>query len=119
MSDAPKDPIWIVDEVVTKPGEGEAFLQAYMVSYAPGARRRGLTLAHRMVEPAFWLQGASNRLLLVWTAPDAGAVWASKHAARGDADVRRWWDEEAPRFIVSRRRTVLAEADALDRLGDV
>ncbi len=119
MSHALGEPIWIVDEVVAKPGEGEAFLAAYMASYAPGARRRGLTLAHKMVEPAFWLAEASNRLLLVWTAADAQAVWASKHAARDDAEVRRWWDEEAPRFIVSRRRTVLAEADAIAGLSHV
>ena len=113
------DPIWIIDEVVAKPGRGEAFLDAYMARYAPGARRRGLTLAHRMVEPAFWLEDASNRLLLVWTAPDAGAVWTGKHMARSDADVLRWWEEEAPEFIVSRRRAVLAEADAIAGLSDV
>ena len=113
------DPIWIIDEVVAKPGRGEAFLEAYMARYAPGARRRGLRLAHRMVEPAFWLQDASNRLVLVWTAPDADAVWASKHMARNDAEVLRWWEEEAAEFIVSRRRAVLAEADAIAGLTDV
>ena len=113
------DPIWIVDEVVAKPGQGKAFFDAYMARYAPGARRRGLTLAHQMVEPAYWLTDGSNRLLLVWTAADADTVWASKHQARNDPNVRRWWDEEAPGFIVSRRRSVLAEADVIAELADV
>lgn len=112
-------PIWIVDEVTTRPGKGRAFLDAYMTHYAPGATARGLTLAHRMVEPAMWLDDASNRLLFVWTASDPVAVWMAKHVARGDAAVLRWWNEEAPAFILSRRRGTMADADALESLADV
>lgn len=111
--------IWVVDEVVTRPGQGPAFLDAYMTRYAPGASARGLTLAHRMIEPAMWLDDAPNRLLLVWTAPDAGSVWAAKHMARGDPAVQRWWNEEAPAFILSRRRGTMADADDLEALSDV
>jgi hypothetical protein len=112
-------PIWILDEVTTRPGQGPAFLDAYMARYAPKAEARGMTLAYRMVEPAMWLDDAPNRLLFVWTMPDAGAVWQSKYIARPDPDVARWWDEEAPAFIESRRRSTLADADALAGLADV
>jgi hypothetical protein len=112
-------PIWVIDEVVTKPGQGQAFLDAYMRDYAPRAAARGMTLAHRMVEPAMWLDDASNRILFVWTLPDAGAAWGAKHAARGDGDVLRWWNEQAPPLIVSRKRATLADAAMLEALADV
>jgi hypothetical protein len=117
MSDAA--PIWIVDEVTTRPGQGPAFLAAYMERYVPKAQARGMTLAHRMVEPAMWLDDAPNRLLFVWTLPHPGAVWASKFAARPDPDVATWWNEEAPAFIESRRRSTLADADMLAEYDNV
>lgn len=117
MSGTP--PIWILDEVTTRPGQGPAFLAAYMERYAPRAQARGMTLAHRMVEPAMWLDDAPNRILFVWTLPNAGAVWGSKHVARPDPEVARWWNEEAPAFIESRRRSTLADADMLAELADV
>ena len=112
-------PIWIVDVVTTRPGQGRAFLDAYLVHYAPKAEARGMTLAHRMVEPAMWLDHAPNRLLFVWAVADAGAVWRSKHAARMDPDVLRWWEEVAPAFILSRRRMTMADADTIPSSADV
>lgn len=111
--------IWIVDEVETKPGMGAAFLDAYLARYAPGNTARGLRLAHQMVEPAMWLDDAPNRLLLVWEADGAGAVWGAKHQARGDAAVDAWWNEEAPPFLLSRRRATMGSADVLEALADV
>jgi hypothetical protein len=82
-------PIWIVDDITVRPGKGPDFVQAYMSQYAPGAVQRGMTLANRMVDPALWLQDQPNRILFVWTVPDAAAVWNSKYAARQDpADCR-------------------------------
>lgn len=111
--------IWVMDEVETKPGQGPAFLDAYMEHYAPGNRARGLALAQVMVEPAMWLDDAPNRVLILWEADDAGAVWAAKHQARGDEAVIRWWEEEAPTFLLSRRRSTLAPADRLEALANV
>lgn len=74
-----------------------------------------MTLAHRAVEPALWLDDAPNRM----TVASAAAAWAAKHQARGDADDLRWWNEEAPAMIVSRRRSTMADPDLLDALCDV
>lgn len=112
-------PVWIVDAITVRPGQGPAFLKAYMEQYVPGAVSRGMTLAHRMVEPAMWLVDEPNRLLFVWTVPDAGTVWTSKHVARMDPAVSAWWAEEAPAFILSRRRSIMADADALGGLANV
>lgn len=113
------DAIWIVDEIVARPGKGEAFLAAYLNDYAPKVRANGLTLMRCMVEPAMWLDDASNRILCIWTAADALTVWTAKHRARDDADIARWWNETAPAFIESRQRGTFADADALAELGDV
>lgn len=111
--------IWIIDEVETKPGMGAAFLDAYMTHYAPGNAARGLKLVQTMVEPAMWLDDASNRLLLIWQADHAGTVWGAKHQARGDEAVSRWWNEQAPPFILLRKRGTYAPADALEALANV
>ena len=111
--------LWIVDEIVARPGRGEAFLAAYLEDYAPKVRANGLTLAHCMVEPAMWLDDAPNHILCIWTAADAVTVWTAKHRARGDADIARWWNETAPPFLESRRRGTFADADALADLDHV
>jgi hypothetical protein len=113
------DSIWVIDEITTRPGQGKAFLDAYMTQYVPGATARGMTLTHRMVEPAMWLDDAPNRILLIWAMPNVDATWGAKHMARGDADVLHWWEVEAPAFILSRRRSTLANADVLESLADV
>ena len=55
----------------------------------------------------------------MWQADHAGAVWAAKHQARGDAAVARWWNEQAPPFILTRRRGTYAPAEALKALANV
>lgn len=112
-------PIWIIDDVVVRPGQGQAFLATYLKDYAPGAASRGLTLVHQMVEPAMWLDDEPNRILFIWSAPDAGAIWVSKHVARGTADVTTFWEVTAPPFIISRERSITAEASQLEALANV
>jgi len=119
MSGVPAPVVFVVDDVVAKPGQGLAFLDAYLTRYAPGARARGMTLVHRLVSPAYWLPDRSNRLLFVWTVPGAAGAWGMKHAGRQDAALAAWWHEEAPRWIETRARSILAEAADLAKLADV
>lgn len=111
--------IFVIDDILAKPGQGKALYEAYMARYAPGAQARGMTLANRLVEPAMWLPEGSNRLVFVWTQPHLGVVWGAKQQARLDPEVARWWDEEAPALIESRQRYTMAEADALEALDNV
>lgn len=110
--------IWIVDDVRCRPGMGRQFLDAYMRDYAPGAVARGMTLAHRMVEPAYWTGDVPNRITLVWAVPDAGTVWQTKFMARQDPSVERWW-KDADAFLVSRERRIMADAEDVETLADV
>jgi hypothetical protein len=112
-------PVFVIDDLTAKPGQGEALWRAYLERYAPGAARRGMSLVHQLVSPAFWLPDGSNRLLFVWTVSGAGGAWAMKHAGREDPEVTAWWTEQAPQWVASRTRSICAQAPDLAKLADV
>ena len=112
-------PIYVIDEIVSKPGKGEMLHQAYMDRYVPGAQARGMILVHRLVEPAMWLPHGTNRLFFIWMQADLGAVWGAKQRARLDPDVDRWWREDAAEFIETRQRHTLVESEALAEFDNV
>jgi hypothetical protein len=119
-SDQPAPPaVYVIDDLVAKPGQGEALRRAYLEHYVPGAQRRGMQLVHELVSPPCWLPDGSNRLLFVWTVAGPGGVWAMKHAGRQDSAVVAWWTESAPKLLASRSRSVCAHPDALPGLADV
>lgn len=111
--------VFVIDDLLAKPGRGEALLRAYLEGYAPGARERGMTLLHQLVSPAYWLPDASNRLLFVWSVAGPAGVWRMKHAGRQDPELAAWWSEHAPRLVESRTRSICADAVDLARLADV
>ena len=112
-------PVYVIDDLIARPGQGDALRRAYLDRYAPGARRRGMQLVHELVSPPCWLPDGSNRLLFVWTVPGPGGVWAMKHAGRQDPEVVAWWNEQAPTLLASRSRSICASPDDLSELGDV
>ena len=111
--------VYVIDDLTAKPGQGEALRRAYLERYAPGAARRGMTLVHQLVSPAYWLPDGSNRLLFIWSLAGPGGAWAMKHAGRQDPELVAWWTEEVPRLVTSRTRAICAEASALGDLADV
>lgn len=111
--------VFIVDDITTKPGAGEAFLEAYERRYVPGAEARGLTLLHRLVSPPVWLPDQANRLMFIWTAAGAAGAWAAKLAGRPDLLVAEWWQGEAAALIESRTRGVYAKPADIAELNHV
>jgi hypothetical protein len=111
--------VFVIDDLTAAPGQGEALLREYLARYAPGARKRGMTLVHQLVSPAYWLPEGSNRLLFVWTVAGPEGVWAMKHAGRQDPELAAWWTERAPRLATARSRAICAEAAHLAELADV
>ena len=111
--------VFVVDDLLAKPGCGEALLAAYRARYVPGAVARGMTLVHELVAPAYWLPDGSNRLMFVWSVPGAAGTWRFKHAGRQDPAVLDWWERESATWIESRSRLILAEAAANGALADV
>lgn len=111
--------LYLVDEIVAKPGQARALLEAYMARYAPGARARGLVLERVLLSPPVWLEEQSNTLSITWTlAGGAPAWWQTSFQARGDAAVAQWW-ADADRMALSRKRTYLSSVADVEALCDV
>ena len=110
--------IYIVDEVVTRPGEGRAFLDVYMKRYAPAAQARGLTLDRVLVSPPLWLDDQSNILTITWTLQGAPAWWQMSFRSRTDPSVTSWW-AEVDEKVVSRKRSYMSATADIEALTNV
>ncbi|MBF6346425.1 hypothetical protein IU409_23360 [Nocardia cyriacigeorgica] len=110
--------IYIVDEMVTPPGHGRAFLDRYLSEYVPGARERGLELDRVVVSPPVWLDEQSNTITVTWTVRGARQWWSQRLGASRDPLVAQWW-RTADDMLVSRRRTTGCAYDDLEVLSDV
>jgi hypothetical protein len=110
--------IYLVDELVSKPGEGEKLLEAYERLYAAPAKARGQTLAHTLIEPCMWLDDGPNRLMFMWSLPTAQAAWQQKFPNRNDLHIRDVW-KEIDAIAASRKRALLGDVDQLAELADV
>lgn len=110
--------IYIVDELISRPGEGEALLALYRDRYVRAARARGMTLAKTLVEPCFWRSDGPNRLIFLWSIADTADAWAKKIAVRWDEDLPALWGE-IDASAVSRKRSMLCDADRIEELCDV
>lgn len=109
------DKIYILDEIVVRPGAVAAYRQAYLDGYAPRASERGMTLEHvRMTPPFEWREG-SNTLHFCWSVEGIDAWWAMRIGGvagrpldTSGLDNADWWIE-TEHMIVSRRRNVLVD----------
>ena len=109
--------IFILDELESLPGKGEALLALCEARYFPDARRRGLTLVHRLVSPPLWLDDDINRIVLLWSLPDAEAFWRKNNLGRRDTEVIAIW-AEIDRHAGTRRRSTLADPADFARLAN-
>jgi hypothetical protein len=110
--------VYVIDRVVTHPGRARDFVDLYLAEYAPGARKRGMTLREVLVSPPIWFQDETNIVTVTWSLPSAQAWWEMTWQGRPDPTLGRWWagiDE----LVSERTRTVAAAADDVDELCDV
>jgi hypothetical protein len=110
--------IYIVDQVTTKPGKAQEFLDIYMADYAPGARERGMTLVHRWVSPPMWLKEQSNTLHIIWSVQGAKAWWAMSHGSRRITAVKEFWENIKP-LIESRHRSFSSDVADVESICNV
>lgn len=110
--------IFVVDELVVAPGQGESMLKEYLDSYGPGARARGFALDRVLVNPPLWNDHAPNTITVSWTVQGAGPYWNTLFQSRNDEALAQWWKDFSAKLI-SRRRTVHAAADDLKGLNNV
>ncbi len=110
--------VYVVDQVVTRPGCGRAFVDRYLAEYAPGARSRGMTLDRILVSPPIWLADESNTITVCWELDGAQAWWEMTWKGRPDKAIGQWW-ERIGELIESRTRTMACAAGDVETLCDV
>jgi hypothetical protein len=110
--------IYIVDQLVSHPGGGEALHAAYVARYVPGAEARGMELIKTLVSPPLWLDDGANLLMFLWRLPDTAAFWRKNNLGRRDPEVQGWW-REIDQLAASRRRDTLADPADFATLANV
>ena len=97
--------VYMMDEMVIKPGMLKQYIEAYNREYAPGAKARGLKLVGSWIAPPLELQGESNTFVVLWAMDGVEGFWNQRKGAQTPA-VRAWW-EKAEAWQVSRTRRFL------------
>ncbi|OYN74945.1 stress protein [Mycolicibacterium sphagni] len=105
--------VFVIDRVVTAPGCAQAFIDAYLSGYVPGARERGMDLRDVLVSPPILFDDRSNIVTITWSLPSPQAWWQMTWQGRPDPTVAQWWAEISD-LVVERTRSVASHADDLD-----
>jgi hypothetical protein len=105
--------VFVTDRVVTAPGCAQAFIDAYLSGYVPGAYERGMELRDVLVSPPLWFDDRPNVVTITWSLPSPQAWWQMTWQGRPDPAVARWWEEIAD-LVVERNRSVASRADDID-----
>jgi hypothetical protein len=110
--------VFVIDQVVTKPGCARKFVDTYLAEYAPSARSRGMTLRDVLVSPPIWSEDLSNTVTISWALPSVQAWWEMTWKGRPDQALGEWWSRIGE-LVAERSRSVAAAADDVDGLCDV
>lgn len=107
--------IYIVDRIVTKPGEGQAMLAEYQEKIVPWGEAHGGELVSTLVAPPVWLPMDSNILTFTWKVAGVGGSWFFD-GDRGEIyDV--WTDIRAR--VVEQDRSYFADPADIEELCNV
>lgn len=97
--EAPTPEVLVIDRCVTKPGDGEAFLNDYLAIYAPIAEGLGAELVDTLVAPPLWLTEDSNVLMFVCEVAGVGGSWGIAGARNAcPEEYLAWCDEMRDRL---------------------
>ncbi|ABH00060.1 conserved hypothetical protein (plasmid) [Rhodococcus jostii RHA1] len=110
--------IYVVDQVVLKPGCAKAFVDAYTHEYSPVARDRGMAFDRMLISPPIWFEDETNTVTATWTVHGQAEWWKAAVKGRHDPGPARWWAKMDP-MIVERSRSMAASIDDVDGLCDV
>jgi hypothetical protein len=110
--------VYVIDRVVTRPGQAREFIDSYLSGYAPGARDRGMRLRDVLVSPPIWFDDQPNVVTITWALPSALAWWEMTWKGRQNPELGRWWDS-IDHLVEERDRIMAAAATDVDGLCDV
>ncbi|WP_302961964.1 hypothetical protein [uncultured Adlercreutzia sp.] len=111
--------IYIVDRLVTKPGEGKAVYDDFMATMKPLIEGAGWKFKRATVAPAMWLDTDSNVIEIEWTMADiVQEAWAYSSGTRYNPDYVQWWTDIRDR-LVSNDRVYSAPESYMEVLNNV
>lgn len=110
--------VYVIDRVITRPGCAKRFVDAYLLGYAPEARRRGMRLQRMLVSPPIWGADQTNTVTIIWSLQSPQAWWEMRWQGRSDPSIGQWWSDIAD-LVVERTRSVAAAAEDVEGLCDV
>ncbi|MHA6742401.1 hypothetical protein [Rhodococcus erythropolis] len=110
--------VYVIDRIITEPGCGKKFVDAYTTEYVPAAQRRGMTLASVLVSPPLWVEDETNIVTITWTVEGTSGWWNMTRQGRAGPESSQWWERHSA-LIVERSRTMAAEAADIEGLSDV
>lgn len=111
--------ILIIDRCVTKPGDGEAFMNDYLETYAPIAESLGAELVDTLVAPPMWLADDSNVLMFVWKVAGVGGSWGIAGARNVCPDEYLAWCDVMRERLVDYDRSYFSAPQDMEVLCNV
>ncbi|HUJ66972.1 MAG TPA: hypothetical protein VLX59_15620 [Acidimicrobiales bacterium] len=105
--------VFILDEIVVKPGLASTYRSAYRERYIPAAERRRMRLEGTWQSPPVTdIDELPTTLYYLWSVAGAEGWWSMRLSRRPDGrderfDKQAWW-EESDQMTLSRKRTVLS-----------
>lgn len=111
--------IYIVDRLVTKPGEGKAVYDDFMANMKPLIEGAGWKFKRATVAPAMWLDTDSNIIEIEWTMADiVQEAWAYSSGTRYNPEYVQWWSTIREN-LVSNDRVYSASESYMEVLNNV
>ena len=104
--------IFILDEIVVKPGQAAAYREAYRTGYVPGAERRGMRLEGAWRSPpGLDYDELPQTLYYLWSIEGVDGWWKMRMSRKADGSEERfeklaWW-RRSDRMTLSRKRSLL------------
>jgi hypothetical protein len=104
--------IFILDEIVLKPGQVAAYRDAYRAGYVPGAERRGMKLEGAWQNPPGQdYAELETTLYYLWSVEGVAGWWNMRRSKTPEGaderyDKHAWWQENE-RMVVRRNRKFL------------
>lgn len=114
--------VFILDEIVVKPGQAAAYREAYERNYVPAAQQRGMQRVGSWRNPPLQdFDELPTTFYFLWSVTDVQGWWRMRMSRNADGsdqrfEKHRWW-QESDQMTVSRKRTVLSALSDLSALS--
>ena len=107
-----REAIYVLDELVLRPGRLADFLETMERDYRPAAEARGQRLVHTWVTPPTTVEGPDTTLLLVWRLEGIPGFWGMR-SRNSEPEVGQWWQDCEP-LVIRRTRRFAASPEAVE-----